>query len=128
MIYINLQIRRIPLHGMQVVRMRRRTETDVWLLLPVRCIVTGISPVPGKIGNFIMFKTRLFQPFTHPLITFGHHLLILQAKTRPVSPYAQTPYLNQYLTYTRINELLANDLPSPRHQKATPPPSAPVNR
>ena len=47
--------------------------------------------------------------------------------THLVSPCVQIPYLNQYLIYTRINELLVNNLPSP-HLPTTPPPSAPANQ
>src|SRR5699024_816692 len=37
-----------------------------------------------------------------------------------VSPYAQTPCLNQHLTYRQTSELLVNNLPSP-HLPTTPP-------
>ena len=47
--------------------------------------------------------------------------------TLPVSPCVRILYLNQCLTCTRINELLANHLPSPHHL-TTQLPSVPVSQ
>ena len=115
MIYISFQIRRVPLPGMQVIRMSRRAETNVWLLLPVRCIVPGVSSRSGQNWKFHNVQSPTLSTAHTPADNARPSPPHPPTGTHLVSPYVQIPYLNQYLTCTRINELLVNNLPSPHH-------------